>query len=465
MSTQSVHIEKKDWELADTSARLLDALRAHHDAGAWVGVREAVRVSGVPEHLCEPALAFLGTARGADVRLNEHDEVEYLFESFAPMPGLLSLPGWLRPWAHRLRSGAAALGRFGAAVALSLVTATIALVYLGLVHELSFPGQPVVQNVLLGVVVLLALPALSLVFLVGAALLVLIQYMDSGFLLGLCVWAPILFVGYWITVFSLRITQGVNRWLFDRLGGLFSFGRERIDDLSDERNFTALVAGCGGQICVADLVRLYGWDLARTHEELTRLLVDYGGDIVVTDDAQILYVFEGLDAGADPVGTPPPVWEREKAPQEVFRQEGGLVADAIALGAFFFGALGLWGALVLTADELAGPASEQDVVAFVMAAGPWWQAVIAGCAAVLAAVPVYVFARHFVVWRRQRRFGERRRFLELVELACSHPEGAFVDAERFRSEHLAALDARIDVERTEGAKIWVSFPALVTRTS
>ncbi len=46
---------------------------------------------------------------------------------------------------------------------------------------------------------------------------------------------------------------------------------------------------------------------------------------------------------------------------------------------------------------------------------------------------------------------ERRKFLELVELASSHPEGVFVEPE---------LDAHMDVERSEGDKIWVAFPAL-----
>lgn len=50
----------------------------------------------------------------------------------------------------------------------------------------------------------------------------------------------------------------------------------------------------GGVVTRADLMTLFGWDEDEEDREVTRLLTHYGGDVVVTDDGALLYVFDEL---------------------------------------------------------------------------------------------------------------------------------------------------------------------------
>ena len=142
----------------------------------------------------------------------------------------------------------------------------------------------------------------------------------------------------------------VNRWLFEHLKGLFTFGRERSDDLTDERNFTALLVACDGRIMVGDLVALYGWSVPKANDELTRLLVDYGGDIEVTDGGRLAFSFPDFQAVSTRARPPAPAWERERAPLDVFREAGGPGGDALALTAFVLGVTGPLSATWLTVE-------------------------------------------------------------------------------------------------------------------
>lgn len=85
------------------------------------------------------------------------------------------------------------------------------------------------------------------------------------------------------------------------------------DALGDEKIILAYLRERGGRVTASDLVALMGWDYARAEEEVTRLLIDYGGEAEVTDDGAILYVFKDLrrTAGAlDAASRPSMAWER-----------------------------------------------------------------------------------------------------------------------------------------------------------
>jgi hypothetical protein len=78
-----------------------------------------------------------------------------------------------------------------------------------------------------------------------------------------------------------------------------------IDPLADEKRIVAYVRAHEGRLAAVDLVRLMGWSFPRAEEEVTRLMVDFGGEPEVTDDGVVLYSFKALrmtagrDAGDD----------------------------------------------------------------------------------------------------------------------------------------------------------------------
>jgi hypothetical protein len=60
-----------------------------------------------------------------------------------------------------------------------------------------------------------------------------------------------------------------------------------------------------------------GWSFPRAEEEVTRLMVDYGGEPEVTDDGVVIYVFKALRKTAGAAGAEPaPCWAPERLEAE-----------------------------------------------------------------------------------------------------------------------------------------------------
>jgi hypothetical protein len=86
-----------------------------------------------------------------------------------------------------------------------------------------------------------------------------------------------------------------------------------VDPLADEKRIVAYVRGQRGRIAAVDLVRLMGWTFPRAEEEVTRLMIDYGGEPEVTEEGVVVYTFKGLrktaGGGADATS---PCWASER---------------------------------------------------------------------------------------------------------------------------------------------------------
>src|SRR5205823_5258229 len=58
-----------------------------------------------------------------------------------------------------------------------------------------------------------------------------------------------------------------------------------------------------GRVTAAELVALTGLSLDAADEELTRLMVEYDGEVEVADDGTLIYVFDELLKSAEASGT------------------------------------------------------------------------------------------------------------------------------------------------------------------
>jgi len=67
-----------------------------------------------------------------------------------------------------------------------------------------------------------------------------------------------------------------------------------VDPLADEKQIVGYIRAQRGRIASVDLVRLMGWTFPRAEQEVTRLMVDYGGEPEVTDDGVIVYTFKAV---------------------------------------------------------------------------------------------------------------------------------------------------------------------------
>jgi hypothetical protein len=264
--------------------------------------------------------------------------------------------------------------------------------------------------------------------------------------MGIC-WtvATVLFYKHW--VFGERNLFGLRLW--GHVSGLL-FGGDPAwrDALSDERRLTALIARREGVLTTADLMALFGWTPDEADSQLARILLDYGGELVVTDEGAIAYRFPGLAGGETADADTRPAYEREAAHPAFWQAPVAFVRAFWAMVA-----VGLLG-LALHPGRSFWPnwAAEQ---------GSWSDQVISQAfgglpyALVLAVVGV-----RFVLHRRGRVAHEARQpFLRMLRLAVEHPEGRYVG--RVPERLAAALGGTIDVDRTrEDGKLWLHFPTL-----
>ena len=114
---------------------------------------------------------------------------------------------------------------------------------------------------------------------------------------------------------SARFAQRPKQPPFYKRVFAFVFGPPApvVDPLEDEKQIVAYIRAQRGRIAAVDLVRLMGWSFPRAEEEVTRLMVDYGGEPEVSDDGVVFYTFKELrkTAGSSREGIAPR-WASER---------------------------------------------------------------------------------------------------------------------------------------------------------
>ena len=85
----------------------------------------------------------------------------------------------------------------------------------------------------------------------------------------------------------------------------FVFGPKTapVDPRESDKRLLAYLRDHKGRVTAAELTALTGISLAASEEELTRLMVEYDGEVEVAGDGTLLYVFEGVLPSATSAGT------------------------------------------------------------------------------------------------------------------------------------------------------------------
>ena len=121
----------------------------------------------------------------------------------------------------------------------------------------------------------------------------------------------------------------------------FVFGppKPEEDPLADEKQIVGYIRAQRGRIAAVDLVRLMGWTFPRAEQEVTRLMVDYGGEPEVTEEGVVLYTFKAVRKTASAGGAADlssPCWaaERLERPAPLTGNEPGTDAMVAAFNGF-----------------------------------------------------------------------------------------------------------------------------------
>ena len=136
----------------------------------------------------------------------------------------------------------------------------------------------------------------------------------------------------------------------------FVFGPDdkKPDAREMERRILQQIRVNAGRIGIADVLQVTGLPRAEADPLMSRLLLDYEGDIDVSEDGAITYRFEKLRKTANTLATqaPPPVWRDKVLPPPITGNEAG--SNLLIAGLNGFNLIMAWVALQmnLTVDRV-----------------------------------------------------------------------------------------------------------------
>lgn len=453
-----VHIEPKS-RLGDAHvAELERALRGARASGRELTVGDAAEVSGLPLDLAEQALMALAHRFPSRIRVTEEGELLFRFAALSTPPGPSA---WARV-GRRLRGFAekplALLLLFLCPFLLGALTGNLVGLVLCTIGEtmgflLAIPAGLIATFSALAstmtLLVFIVLPISGLMMMVGGVGVAAVIFDDASptavaVLFGLAFAAFCLYLGArlaWAGFKTLhdlvvRDTSWVGRLLARSRDFVFGPPPRAVDALADERRLVSVLRARDGVVCVSDLIALFGWTPAEADLELARVLSDYGGDVHVTDDGALVYVFDALlvsTAGADAPAPPPddrPISRPGATAPRFFGADGWLVLTAVGLAAL--------GVALNPMLRLFPDAAHYHALYVAHPHEPWpiLQGVGITPWLVVLAVPALRLPFHLA---RVLRARFERRLLPLLEVAARHPGGAQVP--RVRANLLADLGA------------------------
>jgi hypothetical protein len=375
-------IEKKGYAEPRAKRVLLEALRGR---GGKLTRSDAVTLSGLPQAETDQALTVLLKEYRSHLSATESGELVYEFDPAFERRGKLTLRERLAAVGTVLWTGFTFLFKVSIVVTLVVYFA----LFLAMLVALIFARRGDDDD-------------------------------DRGFGFG---FADIFWIWGWNPGFAVdqrrrRSLRGPRKPFYKSVFQ-FVFGppAAKSDPLADEKELLAAIRRRDGRIAAVDLVQLMGWDFPRAEEEVTRLLVDYGGEPEVTDDGVVIYVFKELRKTGIATGDrnleavrPRSAWERIEGAVPL---TGNPSTTNTAIG--FFNAFNL------TAPFWIVPLFEIKTHISLAGASMWLHDFPLAFSAVFFAVPLGRFVREKIAVRARARRNARRGLLARIFAAPSEP--------------------------------------------
>jgi hypothetical protein len=237
----------------------------------------------------------------------------------------------------------------------------------------------------------------------------------------------------------------------------FVFGPKRLpaDPKAAEKRLIGFLREQKGRITASELAALTGGSLAASEEELTRLLVEYDGEVEVAEDGTLLYVFDQLLLTAGNSASP---WSWDFERHELAEPLTGNTPTANAVTGGFAG-------FNLLASMTIGPAflERAAMLGHEWAATPWAFFLVFWFPLVFSIIFFAVPAARWVQSRSRAKKRARRRERRMIYAEIW--KGAPIDPTRYAGEARKTLENLLveldgDVHTDDNGKIWYRFPRL-----
>jgi hypothetical protein len=324
-------------------AKAGEAIRAHVDPGVPLTVADAAAKTGLALRDADGGLKWLSTEYRGQLRVTSEGQLVHLFPQ-----------GFTKPWEGR-DARKRALRAFGR----------------GLMGVLRFVVRAWVAVVLVGYAAIFVSMIVALAFarqgndsrrsdsLPGGELAyAFFRVLGDALFWTFHPWSPFSVyaaTGPWDSRsdarrFAPRRAAGPRVPFYERVNRFF-FGPPTPpeDPRENERRVLAAIRAGKGRIGLADVMRATGLPREEADPMMARLMLDYDGDVAVSEDGGIFYRFtEILKTASEPIGSsasdaaPPAAWERSPKPlPPLTGNSTGANVAIVALNAFNL-MMGFW---------------------------------------------------------------------------------------------------------------------------
>jgi hypothetical protein len=318
-------------------AKAGEAIRAKVDAKTPLTVADASAKTGLALRDAENGLKWLSSEYRGQLRVTSEGELVHLFPT-----------GFTRPWEGRdaRRQAVTAVGhalagamRFVVRAWVAVVLVAYAAIFVALLIGMTFARQGNDSSSRRG-----GLPG-------GALAYGFLRVVGDALFWTFHPWSPFA-VGYGGMGWGAGMTprrarsEGPRVPLYERVNRFF-FGPHAPpeDPRENERLIVAAIRAGKGRIGLADVMRVTGLPREKADPMMARLMLDYDGDVDVSEDGGIVYRFAAIRKTASETTTerePAPAWTRAKPLAPL---TGNPVGANLAIGAInaFNLFMGLWG--------------------------------------------------------------------------------------------------------------------------
>jgi hypothetical protein len=404
---QPIRIEKGSFQAYEAARAALGAMRRE---GVFdISEAQAMVWTGLPQESVRAGFVFLAADSG--VRL--YTSQSRLMLSFGRLPrvSVYFLPSWvLKAWVTMrgvMNAVWPLLALALTAAALSGLTAT----YLAVIIEVFPNGAKIATGLAalcLGIVLLFVMPAIVLLFALGLPVLGVVAVFYGEWRAGFAV-VPLTALVWFGLPFMWSIGKRLTERAWNRVRFLFNFGRDTGDVLENERLFVQLTRARSGRVVLADLCVLHGWSIQKSFAEMQRLLVEFGGEVLVDDYGRIWFDFPTLSDGL-PLA-PNPIWKREREPRLVFDER----ARRLDIGMVVLVVAGVVPYIYLMLEKYEATRRAAEYVWLGWGSGARTAALMSIYTMVF--VVILIFTRRVLVGWRQRKWTNRLHWFELLRAA------------------------------------------------
>jgi hypothetical protein len=318
------------------AAKAADAIRARIDPRGPLTVADVAAQSGLALRDAESGLTWLSKEYRGQLRVTSEGQLVHIFPT-----------GFTKPWeridawrrvTRAIGRGAMSAVRFVVRAWVAIVLVGYAAIFVALVLGMAFARQGNdsrrSDNELPG----------------GAFAYAFMRFVSDALFWTFHPWSPFsVYGGGWGSPYyesgygyapRRRAPQGPRVPLYERVNRFF-FGPTATppDPLEDERRLVAAIRAGKGRIGLADVMRVTGLPREEADPLMAKLMLDYDGDVGVSEDGGIVYRFPEMRKTASETREvePQPAWTRSK-PLEPFT--GNSAGTNLAIGAL--NAFNLW---------------------------------------------------------------------------------------------------------------------------